>query len=432
MPDWFYRTLARPVLWRLPDRWARRLALNLLGGLARFPGGPRCIDFLGHMRAPADLAVRVGGQVWSSPLLLGWRVDPERRATAALRRFGVGGCEFHRQQPHDVQRDAHGLRELGPWRARAEHETFPPDSLVRERTPEGGEWLLLSGTAQRWPVYPWDAAPQPELSGGVVLQVGTRTADGNWQIPAVPPPELEAQVRAWRSMLGAEGVLIVASGVAEPADAVALRAAGADLLVVDVGLVFSGPGLIKRANAALVAAQTSEAEEPCSAARDEAQRQHAWFWGALLGAALLGGGLLALGLAATRVLLPYDEHYLGLSAEALSRLNPRLLAFMAHDRGTLAGTMLGLGWLYLCLARGPLRERGDHAAWLALVASALTGFATFFYFLGFGYFDPLHAFVTAILLQFTLLLFTGRIAPEIPAPALDMQEDRVWRRAQWG
>ena len=35
--------------------------------------------------------------------------------------------------------------------------------------------------------------------------------------------------------------------------------------------------------------------------------------------------------------------------------------------------------------------------------SAFTGFASFFLFLGFGYFDPLHAIVTSILLLFFLI-----------------------------
>ena len=50
MPDWFYRTVARPLLFRLPVPAARRCALGLVGSLARLPLGPAVIDFLGHMR----------------------------------------------------------------------------------------------------------------------------------------------------------------------------------------------------------------------------------------------------------------------------------------------------------------------------------------------------------------------------------------------
>ena len=38
-----------------------------------------------------------------------------------------------------------------------------------------------------------------------------------------------------------------------------------------------------------------------------------------------------------------------------------------------------------------------------ILTSAFAGFGSFFLFLGFGYFDPFHAFVTAILFSFLLL-----------------------------
>ena len=82
--------------------------------------------------------------------------------------------------------------------------------------------------------------------------------------------------------------------------------------------------------------------------------------------------------------------------------------------------MLAVGIQYLFLAWCGIR-RGLHWAKLTLVASAFAGFGTFFLFLGFGYFDPFHAFVTAILFQFLLLAFQGRLAtaepPRLPEPA---------------
>ena len=50
MPDWFYRTVSRPVLFRLSATRARDLALGFMGRLARAPGGAALIDFLGHTR----------------------------------------------------------------------------------------------------------------------------------------------------------------------------------------------------------------------------------------------------------------------------------------------------------------------------------------------------------------------------------------------
>jgi len=50
MPDWFYRTVSQPVLFKLPAVRARDLALRFMGRLARLPLGSAVIDFMGHMR----------------------------------------------------------------------------------------------------------------------------------------------------------------------------------------------------------------------------------------------------------------------------------------------------------------------------------------------------------------------------------------------
>jgi hypothetical protein len=156
-----------------------------------------------------------------------------------------------------------------------------------------------------------------------------------------------------------------------------------------------------------------------------------WFWTALMGAGMLAGSLLALAIAATRVVLPYDEGFIGLTRAQLAALNPHLLDFMAHDRVSLAGTMITIGVLYVGLSLGGVR-RGLHWAQQAVLASAFSGFLTFFLFLGFGYFDPFHAFVTAILFQFFLLGLHSRLGePERPSPP-SLSEDGRWRASLWG
>ena len=82
-----------------------------------------------------------------------------------------------------------------------------------------------------------------------------------------------------------------------------------------------------------------------------------WFWLWLLGVGMLVGSTIALAVAATRVVLPYDEQFVGMSRGALHALNPRLLPFMTHDRVTLAGTMVTIG---RCTAGCPgLASGGD-------------------------------------------------------------------------
>jgi hypothetical protein len=261
---------------------------------------------------------------------------------------------------------------------------------------------------------------------GVLLQLGTRDPDGNWTVPSGMPPQLPEQIRLWRKCLGADAPLVVSGGVTQPSHALDLLTAGADLLLIDAGMVYHGPGLVKRCNEAILA---SRRPDPSGSESSVARR--AWFWAAALGGALFLGGAVVLGLALTRVLLPYDEHYLGLTSTVLRRNDPLLFNFMAHDRATLAGTMLGLGWLYFSLARQGIR-RSVHGSKTVVVASALTGFISFFSFFGFGYFDPLHAFVAAVMFQ---LLVQVMSSPEggAPAPAFPIDdEDSSWRRAQWG
>jgi dihydroorotate dehydrogenase len=159
--------------------------------------------------------------------------------------------------------------------------------------------------------------------------------------------------------------------------------------------------------------------------------QRAWFWGLMLGIAMLVGGTLAFAIASTRVVLPYDESLCGMTRDKIAELNPRLLPFMAHDRVTLAGTMLAIGILYSALAWNGIR-RGAHWAQVALSTSAFAGFLSLFLFLGFGYFDPFHAFVTSILFQFLLLCVAAPLGESLPIARPEWRETAAWRRGLWG
>jgi hypothetical protein len=94
MPDWSYRTVFRPLLFRLPATLARDLTLGSMGMLARLPLGSAFIDFLGHMRSPARLSRTFMGVTFPSPVGLGPRIDENAVGLAALARFGFGFLEF--------------------------------------------------------------------------------------------------------------------------------------------------------------------------------------------------------------------------------------------------------------------------------------------------------------------------------------------------
>src|SRR5262245_48452865 len=103
---------------------------------------------------------------------------------------------------------------------------------------------------------------------------------------------------------------------------------------------------------------------------------------------------------------------------------------MAHDRVSLAGTMIAIGVFYVGLSLYGIR-RGRLWAWATVLTSAFAGFLSFFLFLAFEYFDPFHAFVTAVLFQFLLLTLSGRLSRAVPSPP-DAADDRAWRLSRWG
>ena len=505
MPDWFYRTVSRPLLFRLSAPRARDLALGFMGTLARLPLGGAVIDFLGHMRADPRLRQTLLGIDFPSPVGLGPGVDTRARAVRALARFGCGFLEVGpvtragnasaRSVERLIDRDA-------LWFA------DPPDSLslaavesrlraapgvgiplmVRLRCAEGAGpevaaeectqliqalgphvslfslALLPTALARDWSPEQWAAClrslaeaarsfspPRPlllclpadlDLSraaplieaalaagvGGLLVDGSIAgTPDGRVLGPPAREPALE-QVRQVRRRWGKELPLIASGGVHEPEDALALRDAGANLVQVESGLVYSGPGLPKRINEAFLYSFTRE--QPPAAA-PERPAEMTWFWATLMGAGMLLGSLMALVIAAARVVLPYDEAAVGMSREELLAVNPRLLDFMAHDRVTLAGTMIAIGVMYLGLSLFGIR-RGLHWARQAVLMSAFVGFASFFLFLGFGYLDTFHAFVTAALLQLLLLAVHCRLGIYRPDVPPRLRGDGAWRRGLWG
>ncbi len=386
MPDWSYQTVFRPLLFRLRPQTARRLALGGMGALARLPLGRGVIQLMGHMQPDARLAIERSGICFPSSVGLGCRLDPYLLGSPALAEFGFG------------------FLEIGP--------------IVADPPSEPGELRM-------------DAADESIRSGQVAgIVVGDEPgADAALRIGKANPQASLQTVRDMREQLGSDPIIISSAGVHSPADALDYVEAGADLVQVDSGLIFAGPGLPKRINAALLyRRQMTEGEPAETPVRFGGQ---AWFWALMMGLSMLIGGTLAMLIATTRVVMPYDESMAGLTRQQLVAVNDRLLSFMTHDRVTLAGTMLAVGILYSGLAWHGIR-RGVHWAFVTVVASALAGFVSFFSFLGFGYFDPFHAFVTAILFQFLALTVHSVLPPPQRQPPPELWNDRRWRANQWG
>ncbi|BCB03596.1 dihydroorotate dehydrogenase [Bacillus sp. KH172YL63] len=182
---------------------------------------------------------------------------------------------------------------------------------------------------------------------------------------------------------------IIASGaIHEPAQALSLLENGADFILLSDGYVFSGPGLPKRITEALM----DEIDAPRKA-------QSGWLSYWFFGLFIVLGGLLALIFSLTSVMLSYDEFYLGMTKDSIYLFNERIIPFMAHDRMTLAGTMISGGIVYCQLAYHGVRN-GLLWAKQAIDLAALTGFLGIFLFIGYGYFDWLHLLFWLLLLPF--------------------------------
>jgi hypothetical protein len=102
LPDWFYHTVSRLLLFRMPAAAARDVTLGFMGRLARVPGGPALIDFLGHMRPDRRLETCFLGARFPTPVGLGPGVDSCAVALPALARFGFGFVEVGPIRPRAV------------------------------------------------------------------------------------------------------------------------------------------------------------------------------------------------------------------------------------------------------------------------------------------------------------------------------------------
>jgi dihydroorotate dehydrogenase len=469
----------------LPAEASRRLVVGTLGRLARVPGGLFFIDFLGHMKPPGELRSTLPLACAVGPVGLSSLVDPDGLASAAFSRFGAGFIEVGPvlASPGDTKagwtRDVatHTLRAASTFGttldaltsalaeapasvplwvrlsadaspvervvdalkdraaafvldAQAEVEALGPTlRTIRERSAGTGQPMLLLGVRASDPAV-LELARLAVESGadGLFLRSEQRLDDGS-RLFAETCAQVSDSVRRLRAALPGESV-IVAGGVYQPEDAQTLLEAGAQLTAVEAGMVFAGPGLLKRVNEALMLTRVvprATALEPLALPAV----RNAWFWALVLGLSMLLGGILTFAIASTRVVLPYDEALCGLNRAQLMQVNPRLLPFMAHDRMTLAGSMLSVGILYAALGWHGLR-RGQHWAQVTVLLSALTGFASMFLFLGFGYFDPFHAFVTAVLFQFLLFCAFAPLGDDRPLGLPEWRESKAFRRAMWG
>lgn len=361
-----------------------------------------------------------------TPLLIRLGIAPETNAATATHECRTMIGEL---RPHACGFSLATLRVAMQSAWSPEEWTEHVGIVVRESMPNP-VLLCVPADRQFTESSPWIDAALGAGAKGIVCD-GASALHAGFELGASAVAASRELVTSLRKHLGTGVPIIASGGVQSPRDALALYDAGADVVQVDDGLVFSGPGLPKRINEAVLARRLANSPTTTMTPTSLRVVDTAWFWSLLIGIALLIGTGIALAIAFTQVVHSYDEMLTGLTRDKIASINDRLLDFMTHDRTSLAGTMYAVGVFY-CLAAWVEMRRGSHAAYVAMMSSAFSGFATFFAFLGFGYFDPFHAFVTTTLFQLQLTAVRGHLPPTLPNPVADLDDDRAWRRSQWG
>lgn len=84
------------------------------------------------------------------------------------------------------------------------------------------------------------------------------------------------------------------------------------------------------------------------------------------GLAMVAAGLIILVVGATRVFVPQDLAFIGLTSQALEMLNPNLVPLIAHDRSGFGGGLAAAGLLVaMCAWYSPSTTSFRQAVWLS-------------------------------------------------------------------
>jgi dihydroorotate dehydrogenase len=474
MPDWTYHPFFKPILFRLRAETGRRVTLRLLAIQAGFALGRRVFRLFGHGPPPPELAVTAFGLRFPAPIGLGAGIDTHAVSVSVMQHLGFGfmivgpvGAEavarsfeadpLRIPEGHAIVTSARagapGAEEIAT-RLRAAPELGVPIGVALRGDKPDEAILALDGPAAFYVMRSVDldrlgsaraatkrpilvqlsADETPEATLATLERARDLGADGCVVLGGLPTelvpdgevtgPFLLERTKETIALVARRFEermpIVAAGGILTPSDALACLDAGASLVSLYEGLVYAGPGLPGRIVHALEA-RTRAAPSTAPPAFAELasrgasrSRQGGWRLLALTGWALIVSGFGAIVLASTVALLPYDFHYLGLSASDLcGRSACRIVHFMEHDRVSFGGSILAIGVLYLHLAKEV--QKGLAWAWWTLLLSGAVGFASFLSYLGYGYLDVWHGRATLALLP----CFVGGLVlsyPELRGP----------------
>lgn len=457
MPDWSYHLLFKPIISHLPAHTSRTFIHRSMAQIARMPAGKLLIHFLGREESSPSLHKEVADQSFVNSIGLSGRIDPEQTAGSAFEHLGFGFLEIgpvtahdqqhpstltidHQQQTITFDRDNEAVSLEKAKRFLSSRKRHLPRFIRLRGSDE--EVVEIARQLERFATAfvlerdkDSDAEQlhrlQKEVTPPVFLAIpssdveqlsfaATTTCDG---IVLDEPDfsrrealEEHSQAITLLKNQGFSRTIVTSGGVYEPADGLRLLDAGADLIMLSAGYVFAGPSLPKRIKEAQLDEQAPVSPTP------------GWIWYWLFGLAMVIGGVISLYLSVTTVILPYDELFLGIGRETINAFNERILLFMAHDRMTLAGSIISGGLLYMLLARFGIRQRLKWAK-QASDSAAIIGFLGIFLFIGYGYFDWLHLLFWLVLLPFFITgFYRTRMIDGTPWSA-NRRNHPIWKRS---
>ncbi|MEH7110242.1 dihydroorotate dehydrogenase [Bacillus sp. JJ1764] len=452
MPDWSYHTLFKPILHRLRPSFSREFIHRGMSMIASSSLGEAMIEFLGQMAPSNQLEKSLFGVPFASPVGLSGKIDPNLSGLKAFQNLGFGFVEivpvsisgsFIKEELHVdpkqeliwgnnglpiklsiAKKQLHSLKNKKvPFFIRVEGTFQEIEQICMELLPFSDGFIMNSHTLESATTY---RLFQEKIRKPIIIACSTEFIVDMGNIVNEYPSAILLDecdsvdkiinaVDAIRERFGVELPIITSGGIKEPADALKLLDKGVSLIMLSFEYVFSGPGLPKRIN-----------EAYCRRFLREFVPSPGWLWYWMFGLAITIAGFIALFFSMTAVILPYDEVFLGIIRSEINRFNPAILYFMAHDRMTLSGTMISGGIIYMQLAWHGVRKRLIWAR-KAINYAGIIGFLGIFLFIGYGYFDWLHALFWVILLPLFFLGYSKSKGTEGAPISSNLFNHRYWK-----